>query len=232
MSEELAKNDETAIIPSDVSGLFDLKENMEGIEARLPQIGIIHQAQQFKMPDGSKKESITGIILDISRANAFWKNKMSEGAGGGNPPDCFSVDGITPHIKVDDPCAARCSECEKNKFESDGGKGKACKNMKRVHILMDGTNMPLRLSIPPSNLKAVDVYASLLASQGIPYQLVDTVFSLKSSESSNNIEYSIIELRRGEKIINDKESAQKIKDLKIQWHEIMRGQAIGDSEGE
>jgi len=40
-----------------LNDLFDINENMEGVDARLPQIGIAHQAQMFTMPDGSKAES-------------------------------------------------------------------------------------------------------------------------------------------------------------------------------
>ena len=206
-----------------LTGMFDLKENMEGVEARLPQIGIIHQAQLFEMPDGEKTPTIRGIILDINRVNAFWEESFDT-SGGGTPPDCYSMDGIKPDPfseKMQDPS---CHACAMNKFGSDG-RGKACKNMKRLHMMIAGDMLPYRITIPPSNLKAVDLYVSLLTSKGIPYQLIETELSLKKVTNKDGIAYSELEFSKV-RAITDMDEAQGIKKLRTEFLGVMRGQTI------
>jgi len=206
------------------SGMFDLRENMKGVEARLPQVRIIHQAQMFELPNGEKANSIEGVILDISRANAYWMESFDT-TGGGTPPDCFSMDGVKPDPYSGHIQAATCAECSQNKFGSDGARGKACKNLKRLHIVMDGDILPTRLTIPPSNLKPVDMYVTLLVSKGIPYQLVTTKLSLKRVQNKDGIGYSELVLQNSG-AIQSMETAMKIKNMRNEFLQIMRGQSI------
>lgn len=208
----------------ELAGMFDLKDNMAGVEARLPQIGIIHQAQMFEFPDGEKHASFTGTILDISRINAWWEQSFDE-TGGGVPPDCFSMDGITPDPFSGNRQNSECRSCTQNSFGSDGGRGKACKNMKRVHILLEGEMLPHRLTIPPSNLKAVDLYVSLLTSKGIPYQLVKTEFSLGKAKNKDGITYAEIQMKNIG-TTDSVEEARRIKAIRDEFLGVMRGQEI------
>ncbi len=229
-NKEMVKTDGTAtVLNPEIAGMFDLKENMADADARLPQIGIIHQGQIFEMPDGSKQPEFSGIILDINKANAYWAESFSQ-SGGGSPPDCFSIDGVNPDSYVENPCNMSCSECENNKFGSDGNRGKKCKNMKRIHVLTEGSIIPFRLTLPPTSMEADDVYRMMLTASGIPYQLVNTKFSLKKSQNKEGIEYSeIVFTNTG--VISEKKQAQYIKSMREQWLSVMRQQAVDSSEG-
>jgi len=92
--------------------------------------------------------------------------------------------------------------------------------------------MPYRLTVPPSNLKAVDLYVSLLTSQGIPYQLIETEFSLRVAQNKDGIEYSELNMRNcGQTpMIHGAEDAQKMKDLIAQWKGVMRGEMVTGNE--
>ena len=207
-----------------LNDMFDLKENMAGVEARLPQIKIIHQAQMFEMPDGEKEKTISGVILDISRANAYWEVSFDT-TGGGTPPDCASLDGVKPDPFSGQIQSQTCASCPKNQFGSDGGRGKACKNLKRLHILMDGDLLPSRLTIPPSNLKPIDMYVTILTGKGTPYQLVVTEMSLKKVQNKDGIAYSELVLRSLSKI-EDRDAALRIKAMRAEFLGVMRGQTI------
>ena len=229
---EVAIKDE-ALTPDLAQSLFSLKENMESIEARLPQIEIIHKGQMFVMPEGQKTESFTGIILDMNRANAWWATDYDT-SGGGTPPDCFSLDGfmLDPSCNNPQSTSGKCADCPQNKFGSAPAKkdgtpspGKACKNMKRIHIWLADSMLPYRLTAPPSSLKAIDTYVSLLVAKALPYQLVNTEFSLKEVSNKTGITYSEIVLREAGKIESMK-AAQQIKAMRSQFLEHMRGQAI------
>ena len=221
---------ETAVVKAEtldveaMGEMFDLKDNMEGVEARLPQIKIIHQAQMFEMPDGEKAPTVGGIILDISRINAFWEESFDQ-SGGGTPPDCYSMDGLTPDPFSSSKQSSSCMTCDQNKFGSDGNRGKNCKNMKRVHLMIEGDMLPYRLTVPPSNLKAVDLYVSLLTSKGIPYQLVKTKLSLNKVTNKEGIAYSELVMSNGG-LITDMLEAKRIKKMRQEFLSVMRGQAI------
>ena len=217
-------------LPDELREEFDLKANMEGVQPRLPMIGIVHQGQLYTMPDESKIPEFEGIILDTNRINAWWEQSFDD-TGGGTPPDCFSMDGIDCDQNSNMPQSQLCRDCEKNKFgsavEKDGskGKGKACKNMKRVHIVMEGEMLPHRMTLPPSSLKAIDDYISRLTSKGLPYQLVHTTFKLKEAKNAVGIKYSEIKPERGI-LITDPEQATNLKKLLRDMKPVMRGQEI------
>lgn len=210
-------------IPTDVTKLFNLKTNMEGIVPRLPQIGIIHQGQMFKMADGSKLPNFVGIILQKQFCNAWWKESFDQ-SGGGTPPDCSSLDGVTPDFNSPDVQAEKCKVCDKNRFGSDG-RGKLCKNMVRVHVVLDGENTPHRLTLPPSNLREINDYLAHLTLKAIPYQLVYTDFSLDSTQNKDGIEYSQIKFKPVG-VIDSKELAEIIQTMLQQWMPAMTGQSL------
>lgn len=227
--EHAVTKQESEKLPAEVAELFDLKENMVGVEPRLPQIGIIHQGQMFEMPDHSKVESFKGIILDVNRINSYWKEGFDE-TGGGNPPDCMSLDGVTPSEMSEDIQSKTCVLCDKNQYETaDKGTGKACKNAKRIHLMLDGCLMPYRLTIPPTNLKAIDTYISILTSEGIPYQLAVTQFRLVADKNAQGVEFSVIDLEKSS-VITDIEQGKEIRKTRDSWLGVMRGQIIDSKE--
>lgn len=223
----LATTEDSAVMaPEDYAELFDIKENMEGIDVRLPQVGIVHQAQMFKMPDEEKADKFTGIILDTNNVNAWWKISFDE-SGGGSPPQCFSNNGIQPSGLSEDPQAQWCAKCNQNKFGS-AGRGKACKNMKRIHIRMPDAYLPYRLTLPPSNLRPISEYVTTLSSKGLPYQAVTTEFSLVKAQNKEGIEYSLLKCRMKKRL--DKPAMVALKKERDEMLSVMRDQEVGAEE--
>lgn len=177
----------TAVAPFADLG-FSVTDNLEGCQMRPPQIGIIAAAQLFRMPDGSQVKQIEGVLIDSNRCNAYWKADMSAG-GSGNPPDCASFDGVKPYTEA--PVHADCAGCPMNKYGSGkDGSGKACKNMRRVHVLAQGELIPYRLTLPPTSLRAFDDYMTALTQKGRPCQTVVTAITLAKAKNKKGIEYS------------------------------------------
>lgn len=222
-------------VPTIGSELFNVGDQMEGVEAQLPQIKIIHQAQMFVFPGEEKVDSFKAVILDMNRTNAYWGESFDE-SGGGTPPTCSSLDGVSAEMNSEEiqSESGKCIDCPMNKFGSGKGGGKACKNMKRVHGLVDGSMMPMRLTVPPSNLKAVDLYVSLLTSHGVPYQLIETEFSLKAAQNKGGIEYSELVMKNvgPAPMIKTVEDAENLKAMIAQWRGIMRGEMVTGNEAE
>ncbi len=209
----------------DIAGLelFNLQDNIEGVKPKLPDIKIHHQAGMFELPTGAKVETFPAIIIDQFPTNAFWKESFGD-SGGGTPPDCFSMNGRTSDPSGENVQSKNCGPCPMNAFGS-AGRGKACKNMKRVHVLIDGSSYPHRITIPPTSLDAFDQYVTTVTDMGIAYQLVYTEFSLSSVANKEGIAYSEIKLKIIS-AIKDMETAQAIKTQMTQWYEAMRGDPI------
>lgn len=177
----------------------DLQRTVDGVTPRLPQIKILHAgALAFILPPDEKGkservDSFEGVIADQHRCNAYWQERFSE-SGGGNPPDCSSLDGI--RATEQNGTETSCVECPHNKYGTaqDGGKGKACKNMKRFHIFMDGFSLPRRLTLPPTSIKEAEIFLSTLRDRNLPMTVMKVKFSLAPAKSSGGIEYSEIRL--------------------------------------
>jgi len=210
-------------LPAGLSGKFDLEANLEGVAPRLPQIKIMHQAQMFGFPNGDKEVEFVGVILDTNRVNAWWEIPY-EDSGGGDIPDCFSHNGIDPTTGCGNKQAASCLGCAHNEFGTKG-RGKACKNMKRVHIIMPGQSFPYRLTLPPTNLEAIDEYIRDLTSAGKPYQLVITKFGLKEKTNKEGVAFSYLT----PEIAGYIENPEIVDEILARYHKyksFMRGQEI------
>lgn len=215
-------------IPDDMKDLFDISKNMEGVIPRLPQIKIKHSAQMFELPDESKTENFEGVILDQYSANAWWEKDISE-SGGNAIPECFSMDAVTPSNNCINKQNDICEDCNQNQFGSDrkGGKGKDCKNMKRLHVLMEGSLLPRRLTVPPTSIKAFELYMTGLVDRGLPYPCVVTNFTLVKKESGG-FEYA--ECRFSNLRVLNKTEIASIGNFIKQYRESARQQEITQEE--
>ena len=167
----------------------DLNRTMHGVIPRLSQIKILHAgALMFKFPDGGNKNYFDGIIVDHHPCNAYWEKSFQE-SGKGNPPNCSSLDGINGTVY------GKCGKCAFNQFGSDKkGSGKACKNMKRIHILLENESLPVRLTLPPTSIGVTDEFFTGLFSKGFPVMCKMVRFSLIPAQSSTGIDFSKIHL--------------------------------------
>lgn len=136
--------------------------------------------------DVDQKE-IVGVIVAVQSARAFWRVEFSE-SGGGTPPDCSSDDG---KIGNGDP-GGSCLSCPYNEFGSktQGKRGKACKEIKRVFLLLPERNLPTVINLPPGSLKEFNKYLLRLADAGLAYYKVATSFTLIQDKNADGIKFS------------------------------------------
>lgn len=223
----------------------DIQRTAEDIVPRLPQIKILHAgAQMFKMPpdeEGNEKnvESFGGVIIDKHRCNAYWEKSFGE-SGGGMPPDCASLDGKHGMLLGGD--TRLCASCKYNRFGTatdDKGqttRGKACKNMMRLHVWMEGYTLPRRLTLPPSSIKEADTFFSTLIDRGMPMTAVKLHFSLAEAKSGGGIVYSQIRFAVVEQIpIGQYFKIKKFLELhlaQIRGQEILAEEYEADQNGE
>lgn len=131
---------------------------------------------------------LVGIIVDHHPVNALWMNEYD---GSNNQPDCSSFDGKTA---VDSNGETKsCANCPYNQFGTarNGGKGKACKNMHRIYILLGGQAIPTLLVLPPSSIAAWRNYIGkkIVVKGKRPYMVLTKV-TLKKEKNEDGIAYS------------------------------------------
>lgn len=170
-----------------------IAEEMDGLSIEFDRVKIPSGGGlAFEIP-GDDPDSpelakeIVGVIVDQHPVNAYWAVRYS---GENNPPDCSSMDGKVGITK--DGQQRDCATCPHNQWGSDeDGRGKACKNMRRIYILPEGQMFPLLLTLPPTSLKNFSNYlAKRVIAKGRRSHNVLTKVSLKKATNSSGITYS------------------------------------------
>ena len=182
------------IIPSaadnTVEDNIDDLNDFEGIMMTFPRIKIPGGGStQFEIPtaDPNKPDytpAIEGIILFNHNSNAYWEEGSEYDMN--TSPVCSSVDGKTGY---GEPGGA-CADCPFNQYGSDtnGGKGKACKNMRSLYILQSGAPLPINLLLPPTSLKAFNDFTrtAFIMRSRKPWGSLVRIELRKESNGSNN----------------------------------------------
>lgn len=134
-----------------------------------------------------ESKELTGVIVAIQTARCYWVIDFAE-SGGGVPPDCSSDDGLTG---AGTP-GGNCTICPLNEFGSKaaGKRGKACKEIRRVFLLLPDRNLPTVINLPPGSLKDFQKYMLRLADAGLSYYKVATTFSLAADKNADGIKFS------------------------------------------
>jgi hypothetical protein len=142
----------------------------------------------FGLPDGSVDEGpMYCVIADYVSMNMYYTGAYNANAV--QPPACWALGkdlvNLGPSANVPSPQSTLCSDCPKNEWGSaaGGGKGKACKNTRRLMVVgaaLLETNLaeaqPYILSVSPTGLKHFDKYVTSLSDQGIhPAQVVTEI---------------------------------------------------------
>lgn len=194
--KHVSENEETTAVVAggfamlaNAGALGSVSEDLAGLELTFDRIKIpAGGSTAFEIPDGDGDDTtmvkdITGVILLHHPAYAYYTEKY---AGGSNPPDCGSFDGVTG---VGNP-GGSCSKCMYNQFGSGDGQSKACKNRRMIYILMEGEIFPMVLSLPTGSLKEFTKYLKRQLSKGRKLNRIVTKISLKKATSGSGIAFS------------------------------------------
>jgi len=167
----------------------NLMEELDGMNSGFERIKIPAAGSTvFEMPgeDSENPEAVKefrGVILHHHPLHAYYKDKFS---GGNQPPDCSSLDG---KLGRGNP-GGECEMCPFNRFGTGDNGSKACKNRRRIYVLLEGEIFPMLLSLPTGSLKEYSRYIKRLLSKGKKSNQVVTKFSLKKATNSSGIQFS------------------------------------------
>lgn len=143
--------------------------------------------------DEPPTRNLDGIIVATGLVRSYWASGLEDN-GGSSPPDCFSPDSITG---IGTP-GGSCEVCPLAQFGSavkngKEGRGQACKQMRQIYLLREGSALPTLLVIPPSSIKSIKGYLLGLASkQGLRYSQVVTRFTLTEEKNADGIKFGMV----------------------------------------
>ena len=193
--------------------LAELQDQMEdldpesGITCRQIKVpsagGIAYEVQGEDEGDADPMKEVEGVILFTHRLNGYWPNTFGTSS---NPedkvPTCSSMDGKTGFNPGTGEVTS-CESCPLNQYGTGGvdekgnqKKGKACKNMRRIYLMMDGDPNCYLLSVPPTSIKDVNKQLAKILASGVPYTGMIVTLSLEKTKNNNGVAYSKVIIKK------------------------------------
>ena len=203
MTEQLALTQQNALILAGINttGLTEIEiqelglivgqnfeESREGIDFRPQRYKINKDAQVFVDPFGKSIDELKAIVLFKQKTRGCWEE-------GNKTPLCSSFDGL---IGTDaNGNSRKCAECPKNAWGSGKeGRGKSCKEMRRVFLLTPENALPIQISFPPTSISVIDNFFSARLTNRISDIAKEVKFSL-SKTTSHGFDFALAVLKNG-----------------------------------
>ena len=167
--------------------------------------GLAFEVQGEDEGDAEPMKEIDGVILFTHRLSAYWPGSFGSAS---NPedkiPTCSSMDGKTGMVQAGSRSGEviNCETCPYNQYGTgvdDKGnpkKGKACKNMRRIYLMMDGDPNIYLLTVPPTSIKDVNKQLAKILASGTPYTSMIVGFTLEKAQNSNGVAYSKVVVKK------------------------------------
>lgn len=165
---------------TDIVDYEKLMEDMAKASAKLerPSVSTIKTRSGILQYNGQPcpGNKLPCIIIASTHLNAYYEDKFDPDDP--KSPVCFAFSPdpetvpMKPHPKSEKPQCETCDDCPMNKWKSDpdGGKGKACKNSRKLALIPSGTtteDMPTAeiavLALPVTSTGAWGNYVNKLA---------------------------------------------------------------------
>lgn len=155
--------------------------------AKIPSGG----AKSFEIVTGNDDtdtsvQKLVGVVIHSQKCNARFDEDTR-----GLPPVCASSDGV---IGLEGEVEHVCADCPFNRFKTaKKGTGKACKNMIRLYMMVEGSPIPIVVSLPPTSIEGWRNYrlGVLGPRQLKPYEVV-TELSLTAETNRAGDRYSVV----------------------------------------
>lgn len=145
----------------------------------------VTQDKKFVLPNGTKHDTLSVVILDFISSNQFHDRDYKKGEE--SPPACFAQ-GKSPKGLIPDPSSpviqtqdkAGCDACPNNQWGSAGA-GKACANLRILAVTEANSDEGARvygLKVSKTATKSFDAYVSGLKAEfnTVPVGVVTTVY--------------------------------------------------------
>jgi len=176
----------------------------------------------FEYKGSELGNTMSVIIVDSTYVNTFYDRPID--TDNLCPPACFAIGDIQGDMVPDESSpvaqADSCAECEKNEFYSaaGGGKGKACRNGRKLAVLdPEAEEVVAYMNIPPTSIKAYSGHVKKVeAKYKRPVFAVITDLGFDDNVDYAKLTFDFVET------IENPEVMQRIMDVRENNAEIMR----------
>ena len=156
--------------------------------------GLAYEVQGEEETDVEYMKEIKAVVVFTHRVNGFWAGAYGDDDQN-KAPVCSSIDGKTG-VRIDSGEVISCETCPLNQCGSatdqkgEPGKGKACKNMRRLYLMMDNDPNFYLLTVPPTSIKDVNKQLAKIMAGGTPYTGLVLKLTLEKTKNAAGVEYS------------------------------------------
>ena len=164
--------------------------------------GLAYEVQTDEEDDAEYMKQIDAVVIFTHRTNGFWPGAYGSGEDQNQPPACASMDGKTA-IWTDTGEVRSCEGCPYNEYGSGAdqtgkqSRGKACKNMRRLYLMMSGDPNLYLLTVPPTSIKDVNRQLAKILAGGITATGMILRFTLERATNANGVAYSKVVIKKG-----------------------------------
>lgn len=158
-----------------------------------PRISL--KGSRFRIIEDGTETVLNQTTLDVvivganPRLSKTWYAKEWNKDAEPTAPDCFSLDGLSPHPESTKPQNDLCASCQWNAWGSkvtpNGQQVKACSDKKRLAVVAadDASGPVYLLEVTPAALKGLNSYQKDLSVRGIAPEIVRTRISFDTDAS-------------------------------------------------
>ena len=159
------------------------------------------KGSRFRIVDGGTETVLDAVKLPIVIVGAnpklsktFYAKAWDKDAEA-TAPDCYSLNGASPHPDSVDVQNSNCASCQWNawgsKIGNNGQQLKACADQKRLAVVAadDPTGPVYLLQVTPAALKGLNAYQKELSTRGIPPEIVKTIVSFDTDASFPKLKF-------------------------------------------
>lgn len=156
--------------------------------------GLAYEVQGEEEGDAEYMKEINAVIIFTHRVNGYWPGSYGDDDQN-KIPTCSSMDGKTG-LNTETGELTQCDTCPYNQFGSatdqkgEPGKGKACKNMRRLYMMMDGDPNFYLLTVPPTSIRDVNKQLAKIMAGGVPYTGLVVRLTLEKTQNAAGVAYS------------------------------------------
>lgn len=193
----------------------------------------------YQFSDGETNFSEFSAVIAVGQmARAYFPSKDALGL----PPVCSSNDGIVgrltenispgqkqaameqivvhPGLRFGSNKPIACRDCPLAQWGSGANGGQACKDLRRLLLLVDGWSMPVILTLPPTSIKNFDKFSSTRSMKKQGYFTCLVKFGLTDGSSKRGAKYPVVTIAK----IDELDTMQQITvlNLRKQFAELVR----------
>lgn len=181
---------------------LDPESGISCLQIKIPSGGgLAYEVQGEDEGDAEYMKNIDAVIVFTHRANGFWPEAFGSGDDQNKAPVCSSMDGKAG-LNTETGEVTNCETCPLNQYGSatdqkgNAARGKACKNMRRLYMMMSGDPNLYLLTVPPTSIKEVNRQLAKIIAGGTPYTGLIVSLTLEKTQNANGVAYSKVVIKK------------------------------------